>query len=43
MRRALRAIAITGLIIGAMDITSALIMAVMRGSTATRLLQFVAS
>jgi len=43
MRRAFRAIATTGLIVGAMDITSALIMAVTRGSTATRLLQFVAS
>src|SRR3954451_9429988 len=43
MQRAFRAIAITGLIVGAMDITSALIMASTRGSTATRLLQFVAS
>jgi len=43
MRRGLRAIAITGLIVGAMDITSAFIIAISRGSTATRLLQFVAS
>src|SRR3954451_606130 len=43
MRRGLRAIAITGLIVGAMDITSAFIIAIWRGSTATRLLQFVAS
>ncbi|MFL6568501.1 MAG: hypothetical protein ACJ8LI_04990 [Chthoniobacterales bacterium] len=43
MQRAFRAIAITGLIVGAMDITSALIMALARGATATRLLQFVAS
>jgi hypothetical protein len=43
MQRAFRAIAITGLIVGAMDITSALIMAIARGSTAMRLLQFVAS
>ena len=41
--RALRTIAITGLIVGAMDITSAFIIALSRGSTATRLLQFVAS
>ena len=43
MRGALRTIAITGLIVGAMDITSAFIIAISRGSTATRLLQFVAS
>jgi hypothetical protein len=43
MRAALRAIAITGLIVGAMDITSAFIIAISRGSTVTRLLQFVAS
>jgi hypothetical protein len=43
MRAAVRTIAITGLIVGAMDITSAFIIAVSRGSTATRLLQFVAS
>src|SRR3954454_6508507 len=41
--RAARAIAITGAIVGAMDITSAFILAVTRGSTVTRLLQFVAS
>ena len=41
--RAVRAIAITGLIVGAMDITSAFILAISRGSTVTRLLQFVAS
>lgn len=41
--RALRIIAITGSIVGAMDITSAFIIAISRGSTATRLLQFVAS
>jgi len=41
--RALRTIAITGLIVGAMDITSAFIIAISRGSTITRLLQFVAS
>ena len=43
MRAALRTIAITGLIVGAMDITSAIIIAISRGSTVTRLLQFVAS
>src|SRR3954466_14157190 len=43
MRAAVRTIAITGLIVGAMDITSAFIIAVSRGSTVTRLLQFVAS
>ena len=43
MRGALRAIAITGLVVGAMDITSAFIIAISRGSTVTRLLQFVAS
>ena len=41
--RALRTIAITGLIVGAMDITAACIQAMSRGATATRLLQFVAS
>jgi hypothetical protein len=41
--RALRAIAITGLIVGAMDITSAIIIAILRGSTVTRLMQFIAS
>src|SRR3954469_18496819 len=43
MRAALRTIAITGLIVGAMDITSAFIIAISRGSTVTRLLQFVGS
>ena len=43
MRAAVRTIAITGLIVGAMDITAAIIQAISRGATATRLLQFVAS
>lgn len=43
MRTAVRAIGLTGLIVGAMDITSAFIIARSRGSTPTRLLQFVAS
>ena len=43
MRPALGAITITGLIVGAMDITSALLMATLRGATPMRLLQFVAS
>jgi hypothetical protein len=43
MRAAIRTIALTGLIVGAMDITSAFIITIARGSTATRLLQFVAS
>ena len=41
--RALRTIAITGLIVGAMDITAATVQVISRGGTATRLLQFVAS
>lgn len=41
--RAVRAIVITGLIVGAMDISAAIIVVISRGSTATRLLQFVAS
>jgi hypothetical protein len=41
--RAFSTIAITGLIIGAMDITAATVQAISRGATATRLLQFVAS
>lgn len=41
--RTIRTIAITGLIVGAMDITAAMIQAILRGATATRLLQFVAS
>lgn len=43
MRAALRVIVITGLIVGAMDITSAFIIAIARGSHPTRVLQFVAS
>lgn len=43
MRLNLRAIALTGLIVGAMDITSALILTLMHGSTPTRLGQFIAS
>ena len=43
MRPAVRAIVVTGLIVGAMDITSAFILALSRGSTVTRLLQFIAS
>jgi hypothetical protein len=43
VRTAARAIGLTGLIVGAMDITSAFILALSRGSTVTRLLQFVAS
>lgn len=43
MRRALRPIVLTGLVVGAMDMTSAFILATSRGSTVTRLLQFVAS
>jgi hypothetical protein len=43
VRADVRAIALTGLIVGAMDITSAFILAVWRGSTVTRLLQFIAS
>ena len=43
MRATLRTIAITGLLVGAMDITAACIQAVSRGATVTRLLQFVAS
>src|SRR2546423_7814578 len=41
--RAVRAIAITGLIVGAIDITSAIIITISRGSTVIRLLQFIAS
>jgi hypothetical protein len=41
--RAFRTVAITGLIVGAMDITAATVQAISRGATATRLLQFVAS
>ena len=41
--RAARTIAITGLIVGAMDITSAIIITISRGSTVPRLFQFIAS
>jgi hypothetical protein len=41
--RAVRAIVLTGLIVGAMDITSAFIISLSRGSTIPRLLQFIAS
>src|SRR2546423_12562969 len=41
--RAARTIAFTGLIVGAMDITSAIIITISRGSTVTRLFQFIAS
>src|SRR3954465_3027162 len=41
--RAARTIAITGAIVGAMDITSAIIITISRGSTVTRLMQFIAS
>lgn len=41
--RALRAILITGLIVGTMDITSAIIITLIRGGTITRLMQFIAS
>ena len=43
MRSAFRAIALTGLIVGVMDITSAVIIVLSRGSTVPRLLQFIAS
>ena len=43
MRAAARAILVTGLIVGTMDIISAFIIALSRGSTVTRLLQFIAS
>ena len=43
MRGAARAIVVTSLIVGTMDIISAFIIALWRGSTATRLLQFIAS
>jgi hypothetical protein len=41
--RAVRTIAITGVVVGAMDIISAIIITLSRGSTVTRLLQFIAS
>jgi hypothetical protein len=37
------AIAITGLIVGAMDITSAIVLTLLRGGTIMRLMQFIAS
>lgn len=43
MRGNLRAVILTGLIVGAMDITSAIILTLIRGSTVTRLMQFIAS
>ena len=43
MRPALRAIVLTGLIVGTLDILSAVIIILSRGSTVTRLLQFIAS
>ena len=43
MGPAVRAIAVTGLIVGTMDIISAIIIVLWRGSTVTRLLQFIAS
>ncbi len=43
MQSALRAIGIAGLVAGTLDITSAIILAWMRGISAVRLLQFVAS
>ncbi len=41
--RGVRGIAVTGLIVGTMDITSAIIITLLRGGTIMRLLQFVAS
>ena len=41
--RAVRGIAITGLIVGTMDITSAIIITLLRGGTVMRLMQFIAS
>ena len=41
--RAVRGIAITGLIVGTMDITSAIIITMLRGGTIMRLMQFIAS
>ncbi|HYJ05024.1 MAG TPA: hypothetical protein VEX43_07815 [Chthoniobacterales bacterium] len=43
MRPAARAIVLTGLIVGTLDIISAIIIVLSRGSTVTRLLQFIAS
>jgi hypothetical protein len=41
--RAVRAITITSLIVGTMDITSAIIITLLRGGTIMRLVQFIAS
>lgn len=41
--RAVRAIAITSLIVGTMDIASAIIITLLRGGTIMRLMQFIAS
>lgn len=41
--RAFRVIAITGLIVGAMDITSAIVLTLLRGGTIMRLMQFISS
>ncbi len=43
MRPAIRAIVLTTVVMGALDIAAALIMAITQGSTAMRLLQFIAS
>ena len=43
VNRPLHAIALTGLIVGTLDITSALILTFIRGGTPTRLFQFIAS
>ena len=43
MREALRPIVIAGFVVGVMDIASAFVIAVSRGSTPIRLLQFIAS
>lgn len=40
---ALRAILTTGLVVGAMDITSAIVLTLSRGGTIMRLMQFIAS
>ena len=40
---AFRAILTAGLIVGAMDITSAIVLTLLRGGTITRLMQFIAS
>jgi hypothetical protein len=43
VRSAVRAIVVTGLIVGTMDITSAIIITLVRGGTIMRLMQFIAS